>query len=178
MASVVVTATITGRLMMHMENYKRIAIVGLTGSILAALALAVWPIGMPIALILVLCALIGGGIGTAFPVSLVSLQNAVARNQMGTATSTLNFFRSMGSALVVALFGAIVLGGVGGGEGVSIEVLARSASTLDLASAFRFVFLAGALVLAFGMAFLIAMEQRPLRGAAKEQAADAGGPAE
>ena len=33
---------------------------------------------------------------------------------MGTATAVANFFRQIGGALIVAVFGAIVLGGVGG----------------------------------------------------------------
>jgi MFS family permease len=175
MASVVTAATITGRLMMHVENYKRIAVIGLAGSILSALSLSVWPLALPIGAVLALLALIGGGIGSAFPVSLVALQNAVSPSQMGTATGALNFFRSMGSALVVALFGAIVLGGIGKGGGVSVEMLARSASGADLASVFRFVFLAGALVLGFGLCFMIAMEQKPLRGPARDQAGDSAG---
>jgi hypothetical protein len=65
---------------------------------------------------------------------------------------------------VVAILGAIVLGGLGGVAGMSVEMLARTASAPELAYAFRFVFLACALVLSFGMAFLIAMEERPLRG--------------
>jgi hypothetical protein len=68
------------------------------------------------------------------------------------------------SALVVAVLGAIVLGGLGGVTGMSVEMLARAASEHTLAIAFRFVFLACALVLAFGMAFLIAMEERVLKG--------------
>jgi hypothetical protein len=68
------------------------------------------------------------------------------------------------SALVVAVLGAIVLGGLGGGVGMSMEMLARAASTHELAYAFRFVFMACALVLTFGMAFLISMEERPLKG--------------
>jgi len=47
---------------------------------------------------------------------------------------------------------------------MSIEMLARTASALELAYAFRFVFLACGLVLSFGMSFLIAMEERPLKG--------------
>jgi hypothetical protein len=43
-------------------------------------------------------------------------------------------------------------------------MLARAASATELSFAFRFVFLACALVLAFGMAFLIAMEEKPLKG--------------
>ena len=69
----------------------------------------------------------------------------------------------------IALLNAIVLGGIGGKGGVSVEALARTASEPVIAQAFRFVFLAGMLVLCFALAFLIAMEEKPLRGpAAKE----------
>jgi hypothetical protein len=150
--------------------------IGLTVAIVCALSLSIWPSQMPIALILVLLALIGGGIGAVFPVSIVSLQNAVLRSQMGTATGAMNFFRSLGSALVVALFGAIVLGGAGG-SAVSVEALARSSAGVDFASVFRFVFLSAGLVLGFGLAFVIAMEQRPLRGpAAKDAPSSTSGP--
>jgi hypothetical protein len=48
-------------------------------------------------------------------------------------------------------------------------MLARTASEADLTQAFRFVFLAACLVLAFGLAFIIGMEQKPLRGPAVAQ---------
>ena len=51
------------------------------------------------------------GLGTMLPVTTVSVQNAVSVHQLGTATGTMNFFRSLGGALVVAAFGAILLGG-------------------------------------------------------------------
>ena len=107
------------------------------------------------------------------PVSTVCLQNAVTQHQMGIATGAANFFRALFSALVVAILGAIVLGGLGGVTGVSIEMLARAASADALSFAFRFVFLACALVLCFGMAFLIAMEEQPLRGPGPSAAAEA-----
>jgi hypothetical protein len=53
---------------------------------------------------------------------------------------------------VVAVLGAIVLGGLGGGTGEAVEMLARAASGNMLAHAFRFVFLTCGLVLAFGLA--------------------------
>src|SRR5665213_3925769 len=94
----------------------------------------------------------------------VALQNAVSRAQMGIATGAANFFRALFSSLVVAILGAIVLGGLGGVAGMSVDMLARNASAHELSFAFRFVFLACGLVLAFGLSFLIAMEERPLRG--------------
>jgi TRAP-type C4-dicarboxylate transport system permease small subunit len=89
---------------------------------------------------------------------------------MGVATGAANFLRSLFSALVVAVFGALVLGGLGGVAGVSVETLARIASVPELEHAFRYVFVAGALVVGFGLAFLIGMEQRVLKGPAAQAA--------
>ncbi len=177
MGATVVFSTLTGRLMTHVTHYKRMPLIGLSIAILSLGPLAIWPGSMPISLVLVLLTLIGAGLGTVFPVSTVCLQNAVARSQMGIATGAANFFRALFSALTVAVLGAIVLGGLGGVTGMSVEMLARAASAHELSIAFRFVFLACALVLAFGMAFLISLEERPLKGPATPSAGAPSGPA-
>src|SRR6476661_10139599 len=175
MAATVTFSTITGRMMTYIVHYKRMSLIGLMISILSLAPLAIWPASMPTLLVLLLLLVIGAGLGTVFPVSTVCMQNAVSRSQMGVATGAANFFRALFSALVVAVLGAIVLGGLGGGAGMSLEMLARAASGAELAYAFRFVFMACALVLAFGMSFVIAMEERVLKGPAKS-AAEAGAP--
>jgi MFS family permease len=161
--------------MRHMLHYKRVPLVGLSLAIVALAALAIWPASMPIVLVLTLLAIVGGGLGCVFPISTVCMQNAVSRAQMGVATGAANFFRALCSALVVAVLGAIVMGGLGGGTGMSIERVAHAASAGDLVYAFRFVFIACALVLAFSMAFLIALEERVLKGPATHSPA-AGAP--
>jgi EmrB/QacA subfamily drug resistance transporter len=165
----VVAATISGQLMVRVENYKRPALAGLLIAIAGLGAMAIWPVGLPIPVTLAIFGAVGFGVGAVFPVTTVSMQNAVSRAHMGIATGALNFFRSLGSALVVALLGAIVLGGIGASGGMSVESLARTASEPALAYAFRFVFLAAMLVLCFSLAFLIGMEQKPLRGPAKKE---------
>jgi hypothetical protein len=50
---------------------------------------------------------LGLGIGTASPVMTLAVQNVTARGDMGAATSAVNFFRSLGSAFGVAIFGAL-----------------------------------------------------------------------
>jgi EmrB/QacA subfamily drug resistance transporter len=175
MGATVAFSTVAGRLMTHMTHYKRVPLVGLTIGILALAPLAIWPGSMPTALVLLLLAVIGSGLGTVFPISTVCMQNAVTAHQMGVATGAANFFRALFSSLVVAVLGAIVLGGLGGVTGMSVEMLARVASAHELSFAFRFVFLACALVLTFGMAFLISMEERPLRGPARHSP-EAGAP--
>ena len=177
MGATVALSTVTGRLLMHMTHYKRLALAGLTLALLSLAMLAIWPALLPTVLVLALLTLIGSGLGTLFPISTVCMQNAVTQYQMGVATGAANFFRSLFSALVVAVLGAIVLGGLGGVTGMSIEMLARTASAPELATAFRFVFMACALVLAFGMAFLISMEERVLKGPATPAASAPTAPA-
>jgi MFS family permease len=166
MGSTVVFSTVTGRMMTYVTHYKRMPLIGLSVSILALAALAIWPASLPTALVLLLLAVVGAGLGALFPVSTVCMQNAVAHAHVGVATGAANFFRALISALVVAVLGAIVLGGLGGVAGMSVEMLARTASAGELAYAFRFVFVAAALVTAFALLFIVAMEERPLKGPA------------
>lgn len=170
-AGTVISSTLTGRYMTSVTHYKIMPLAGLVLGILVLGALAVWPVEMPVWGILSLTFLIGIALGSVFPVSTVAMQNAVDRAHVGTATGAANFFRALVSALVVALFGAILLGGLGGATGVSIEALARTASGADLASAFRFVFLAALLMLCFSLCFMIAMEERPLTGPVAKEGA-------
>ena len=91
------------------------------------------------------------------------MQNAVKLHQLGTATGALNFFRLLGGAIVVAVFGAIVLGSSGGQFG-SAGLQSLGGQTAEFAIAFRFVFLAAAVFLAIALACLFAVEERPLHG--------------
>ncbi len=114
MGATVIFSTVSGRLMMHMAHYKRAPLIGLAIAILGLAALAIWPASMSTALVLLLLTVVGAGLGTVFPISTVCMQNAVTQHQMGVATGAANFFRALASALVVAVLGAIVLGGLGG----------------------------------------------------------------
>jgi EmrB/QacA subfamily drug resistance transporter len=177
MFATVLWSTITGRLMVHMQRYKRVPYVGLTLAILSLVVLAIWPASLPTWTVLGLLFIVGSGLGSLFPISTVCLQNAVPHAQMGIATGAANFFRALFSALVVAVLGAIVLGGLGGTAGASMETLMRAASAHELATAFRFVFVACALVVAFAMAFTIALEERPLKGPSNPNAGEPTAPA-
>lgn len=51
---------------------------------------------------------LGLGIGQIMPILTLAVQNAVAREDLGTATSSVTFFRSIGSAIGAAIFGAVL----------------------------------------------------------------------
>jgi MFS family permease len=162
LAGTMVSSQLTGRFIVHVERYKLFPLVGLPVSAIVMLAFAIWPTSLPLSVMFTMLSLVGMGIGTLLPVSTVVTQNAVAFTDIGVATSALNFSRSLGSALVVALFGTIVLGSTAGFGEISAESLSHSAAG-DLTVAFRNLFVAGAAVLTISFVSFAAVEERPLR---------------
>jgi hypothetical protein len=53
--------------------------------------------------------IIGLGLGSFMQVMTLAVQNSVDRSQMGTATSSTTFFRTIGSALGGAVFGTVLI---------------------------------------------------------------------
>ncbi len=154
---------LSGQVMVRFNHYKWLPMIGLTVATLTHLLLASWP-RAPLWVVVAALCVIATGIGTVFSVVTVSIQNAVSRFQVGTATGALNFFRALFSALVVAIMGALVLGFVGG-EGRAVDALAAAdAGGIDLAGAFRWVFGCGAVFTLLALVALVTMEERPLRG--------------
>jgi len=158
---------LSGQAMMYWKHYKRAPIIGMVCA-LAALAFLVWRPDLPLAHVIVILSVVGTAIGLIFPITTVSIQNAVPHYQVGIAMGALNFFRSLASAFVVAVLGAILLAGLGvaperGGRVVSVVASVSAAGGGDVALVFRWVFLAAWLFLAIGLIALIMMEERPLR---------------
>jgi EmrB/QacA subfamily drug resistance transporter len=167
MVGTVVGATISGRVMITMKHYRRLPVVGLTVAIAATGLLAAFADRLSLLWVEVLLATLSIGLGTLLPVTTVAVQNAVEPHEMGTATSTVSFFRSLGGAFLVAIFGAIVLGAAGlSGRALSFETMAAEAarSGVELSDVFRWMFLAATLGLALALAFVSRMEERPLKG--------------
>ncbi len=173
----VVGATSSGRAMSHLTHYKRVPLAGLAVALCGAAVLAAFSGRIPLLPFCAILAVVSIGFGTLLPVATVAIQNAVKTHQLGTATAVANFFRQIGGALIVAIFGAIVLGGVGGAaEQLSPEAL--KLGTVDretMVTLFRSVFAAASLGFALALISLARMEELPLRGRAVEAAKAIGG---
>jgi EmrB/QacA subfamily drug resistance transporter len=159
-------AAIAGRTMARAKHYKRVAIIGTAGAALAGCALAL--AALPLWALLVLLSLFALGLGTAFPISVVSLQNSVARSQIGTVTGAMNFFRALMASFTVAAFSAILLMALGADISLGGEHRGSVSSipVADMVTAFRYVFGAAAALLAGASLCMILMEERPLAGPA------------
>jgi EmrB/QacA subfamily drug resistance transporter len=161
---------LAGRAMMHLHHYKIAAYFGMATTTAAVAALVWWP-AMPLWAAVLATAVVGLGVGTVFPTATVSIQNAVARAELGVATGAMNFFRALVSALVVAIMGAILLAGIGvaperGGVGVELMVAHAGAPGAAVADVFRWVFVAALVFSIVGMIAVILLEERPLHGPA------------
>ena len=161
MAGTTVGALIMGRLIVRLTHYMRIPIIGLLLAIATFAVLAVRAPALSFPSFTAWLGALGVAIGPMYPASTIVMQNGVKAHQLGTATGVLNFFRLLGGAIVVAAFGAIVLGSVGGGV-TTLEKL--QAAHADFAPAFRLVFIAGGLFLVVALGCVMAVEERPLHG--------------
>ena len=161
MAGTTVGALIMGRLIVRLRHYMRVPIIGLLVAIATFAVLAVEASAQSFLSFTVCLGVLGVAIGPMYPAGTIVMQNGVKPHQLGTATGVLNFFRLLGGAIVVAAFGAIVLGSTGSGV-MTLEKL--QAAHADFAPAFRMVFATGGLFLVIALAGVLAVEERPLHG--------------
>jgi hypothetical protein len=158
-------AAIAGRTMARAKHYKRVAIIGT--SVAAACGVAMALTTLPLWALLILLSVFALGLSTAFPISVVSLQNSVARAQVGTVTGAMNFFRALMASFTVAAFTAILLMALG--TDISLGEHRGPVSSIpvaDMITAFRYVFGAAAVLLSGAALCMLAMEERPLAGPA------------
>ncbi|HEY7844948.1 MAG TPA: MDR family MFS transporter [Bradyrhizobium sp.] len=159
-------AAIAGRTMARARHYKRVAIIGDLVAAICGAALALTT--LPLWVLLLLLSAFSLGLGTTFPITVVSIQNAVARAQVGTVTGGMNFFRSLASSFTVAAMTAILLMALGADISLGGEHRGAVSSipVADMITAFRYVFGAAAALMTCALLCMIVMEERPLAGPA------------
>lgn len=98
-----------GQLMGRSGRYKRYPIIGLLVASAAFVVLANLTIASPMSFSLIAMGVLGIGIGMTMPVTLIAVQNAADPGDLGTATSAVAFFRSMGGSFGVAILWTVLL---------------------------------------------------------------------
>ncbi|GAA4784283.1 MDR family MFS transporter [Microbacterium gilvum] len=116
----------------------------IAGTILTGLAMGAFTTltaDTPVWLICVFLFFFGAGLGLIMQVVVLVVQNAVPAGEIGTATSTNNYFREVGASLGTAVFGTLFttrlsenLMSVFTGAGASAEDAAASTATIDPAT--------------------------------------------
>ncbi len=109
MLGAVTGSILTGQLNLRLKSYKPSA---LMGSVMVACGMWFFALMDTETTRLQVVAgmiLAGFGMGLLNPVYTVAVQNVAPRHQMGAATASTTFFRSIGSTMGVAIFGSVLL---------------------------------------------------------------------
>jgi EmrB/QacA subfamily drug resistance transporter len=108
MAGLMVSSITSGRLITKNGRYKRYPVIG-TATIAAGMfLLSTMDVGTSRWTSSAYMVVLGLGLGMIIQIMVLAVQNSVPHSDLGTATATETFTRSMGGAFGVAVFGAIL----------------------------------------------------------------------
>ena len=108
MLGIVSTSIFSGKAITRTGKYKRFPILGTAIMTLGILAMATLKADSSYWLIAIFAITVGVGLGLSMQTIVIALQNAVDFKDMGIATSSNTFFRSLGSVFGTAFFGSVL----------------------------------------------------------------------
>ena len=110
MLGMVSGAAISGQLLSRWGgHYRRQGLAGLTIMIIGVGLLTMLDENTSRLAATLFIVLLGFGMGTTFPLYTIAIQNTVERRYLGIATSSTQFFRSIGGSLGLAIFGSFMI---------------------------------------------------------------------
>ena len=170
MFAMIVSSITGGQVIARTGKYKWLAVAGLAVTTVGLLLLAGMGPGTVYATAMRNMVLVGLGLGPVMPTFTLASQSAVRVQQIGVATSLTQFARSIGGTLGTAIFGSLLINGVGPGvQGLLLPGAAVAPELKPaLADALHGVFLAGAVVSAAGVVTVLFLREIPLRGSQAE----------
>ena len=186
MGGLLTASIVSGRLITRMGRYKVFPVVGAATMTLGMFLLSLLDVDTTRVQSSLYMLVIGIGIGTVMPVLVLVAQNSAPPRDIGAATSTATFFRSIGGSVGVAVFGAIFAarltdeiakvfpgGGLRGLDSHSLlgspEAIKRLPNAVHepllhaFSNALHTVFLWGMLLSALAFALTLALKEVPLR---------------
>jgi EmrB/QacA subfamily drug resistance transporter len=179
-----VTSLVTGRLITSTGKWKRYLVGGAVALVVGTAILGTLSRTTPGVLIATGLLLVGVGIGATNQNLVLAVQNSLPLSQLGAGSSTVSFFRSLGSASGLAVLGAVLttqLGGLmrsgfadarlpvpPGGEHAIPDVRSMDPETVRIiqdsyATGIAHVFLIMVPIIAVGALLILAIREAPLR---------------
>jgi EmrB/QacA subfamily drug resistance transporter len=166
-----------GQFMRKTGRYKILVPLSFTLAFLGFVGLGTLRADTPLVLVSFYMVLLGVGIGTNYPVILTSAQNVADVGDLGAATSSVVFFRALGSSVGAAVFWSILLAALSrhlaaaGMESVRAAIFngaalpAADAPMIEhaLLGAFHVAFLSASVVALIGIVLGLLLREVPLR---------------
>jgi EmrB/QacA subfamily drug resistance transporter len=140
MVGIILTSALVGRVMLRTGRYKVFPVVGTAVLFVAMVLFTRLEVDTPLWQVLGPMVVLGAGLGLCMQTLVISVQNALPPRDMGVATSSVTFFRSMGGTFGAAASLAVLFGSLAANvqsrltaAGLPAEVVDRfsSATALD-----------------------------------------------
>ena len=148
-----ISAALSGRFYLRL-GFRRTALIGSVLVVIGGFCCALLGAGSTVWAVAACCFLVGLGMGLVASPTLIAAQSSVGWDERGVVTANNLFFRSIGSAVGVAVFGAIANTTLGSQtEGVAVPPQAIADATHDVfvaAAVLALVMVAAAFVLPGG----------------------------
>lgn len=177
------TSIVAGRVVSRTGRYKRFPVTGFAVVTVGMVLLSTLDASTSRLQVSAFMVVLGVGLGLTMQILVLAVQNAVAMSDLGVATSTVNFCRSIGGSIGVAVFGAVFSSRlavglahrlppgaeVPRGRGLSVDALAamppaaRIGAVNAFADALGTVFLCGLPLVMVGFVVVTRLRELPLR---------------
>ncbi|MGE3958635.1 MAG: MDR family MFS transporter [Vicinamibacterales bacterium] len=108
MLSLIVASITAGQVMTRTGRYKVVGVAGVSITVLGMFLLSRMNIETAYSTVVINMVTMGLGLGLTMPVFNLAVQNAVDVRQVGVATSSMQFLRSIGGSVGAAAFGAVM----------------------------------------------------------------------
>jgi EmrB/QacA subfamily drug resistance transporter len=186
MAGLLVASMVSGQVISRTGRYKAFPVTGTAVAAIGMLLLSTMSATTPRLVASAWMVVLGVGLGLVMQVMVLVTQNSVDRSDLGVATATVSFFRSVGGSVGVAVFGALFTSGltrnlsrdlpadvaarlhsVGGGSLQAVATLPpeqRLAYKTAFADALTTVFTYAAPIMAVAFLLTWLLKEIPLRG--------------
>lgn len=108
MIGLLVSSNITGQLISKIGKVKILALLSFIIMSLGAFLLSSMGVETPYSKTIIFMTILGVGVGISMPITNVNAQNAAPKHQIGSVTSSVMFFRNIGSTICSAIYGIIM----------------------------------------------------------------------
>jgi MFS family permease len=108
MLGIVTTSIFSGKAISKSGKYKKFPVIGSAVMTVGILLMVTLTRETPFWQLSIFAILVGAGLGLSMQTIVIALQNSVDFKEMGVATSSNTFFRSLGSVFGTAVFGSIL----------------------------------------------------------------------
>jgi EmrB/QacA subfamily drug resistance transporter len=158
--SLAIASIFSGRLISATGKYRRAI---LSGILVTGIGIAILTRLRPetaVTEIMISSSILGFGIGMLYPLLTVAAQNTSPPRELGAVTSSLQFARNLGAAILTPVFGFVMHAGISRG---SAALPPDSVPLAGIVFGIEQVFLFCTALVAIGIILALLLEERPLR---------------